>query len=171
MLGAANDREAKARSHAEANFQTAREAVDRFFKKVSDDPRLKAHGLERLRQDLLRQAQSYYERFVTDPSTTPEVEAERGLTYLQLAKITAALGQTAEAIPLSKQARKIFEMLARDHPRHLGLSSRPRQGRSFAWQQLSREQSGDRSQEVVRECQCSLGRADPSEPDVSRVSV
>ena len=95
LLGAANDREARARAHAEANFQTAREAVDRFFKKVSDDPRLKAHGLERLRQDLLRQVQSYYERFVTDPSTTPEVEAERGLTYLQLAKITAVLGQTA----------------------------------------------------------------------------
>ncbi len=117
LLGAANDREAKARAEAEAHFQTARDAVDQFFNKVGDDPRLKAHGLERLRQDLLKQAQSYYEKFVIDPSTRPSVEAERGLTYLQLARITAELGQTAEAIPLAKKARTIFETLARDHPR------------------------------------------------------
>ena len=47
LLGAANDREAKARAQAEAHFQTAREAVDQFLSKVGDDPRLKAHGLER----------------------------------------------------------------------------------------------------------------------------
>ncbi len=117
LLGAANDREARARTLAEANFQTAREAVDRFFKQVGDDPRLKAHGLERLRQDLLKQAQSYYEKFVQSPSTSPSVEAERAFTYLQLARITAELGQTAEAIPLALKTREIFASLSRDHPR------------------------------------------------------
>ena len=117
LLGAANEREAKARADAEAHFQTARQAVDRFYSKVADDPRLKAHGLELLRQDLLMQAQSYYEKFVQDPSTKPRIEVERGFTYIQLAKITAELGQTAQAVPLALEARKIFETLSRDHPR------------------------------------------------------
>ena len=51
-----------------------------------------------------------------DPSTSPSVEAERGSTYLQLARITSELGQTGDAILLSLRAHQVFEALSRDHP-------------------------------------------------------
>ena len=49
-LRLANNREAQAHSKAEKNLQLAVAAVDRFFTDFGEDPRLKAHGLEKPRQ-------------------------------------------------------------------------------------------------------------------------
>jgi eukaryotic-like serine/threonine-protein kinase len=118
FLEKANEREAVARSKAETNFQLAREVVDRFFTQVSEDPRLKALGLEKLRHELLLQARGFFERLSPEENGEPRVEAERGRNYLRLAKITEELGEPGAAVSWSEQARSIFAALSQRHPRN-----------------------------------------------------
>jgi eukaryotic-like serine/threonine-protein kinase len=104
---------------AERNFQLARDAVDKGFTKVSASEPLKAHGLERVRQDLLRQAKDFYEAFLQEQIDDPVVRAERGRAYVRLAAITRVLGSNREAIAFCEQARTILEPLAGDQPQVL----------------------------------------------------
>src|SRR5262249_29412535 len=73
--------ERKAREHAEerkkeaeANYQLAFRAVDRYLAQVSNSPELRRHGLEELRRDLLRTALPLFEQLVRRPGSTPDVE-------------------------------------------------------------------------------------------------
>jgi tetratricopeptide (TPR) repeat protein len=120
----------------EANFRLALDAVDRYFTKVSDDPRLTARDLEGLRRDLLQAAQGFYERFIAERRDDLSLQAELGSAYGRLGKITELMGSVAEAIALYDQAAVIFERLSREHPavpeyqRHLGVC-RTSQGISY----------------------------------------
>jgi serine/threonine-protein kinase len=116
LLKAANEREQRSRARAEDNYKLARDAVDRYFTKLSDSPQLRAHGLEKLRRDLLQDARTFYERFLAEQGDAPELQAERAKAYGRLAKITAEIGTTAEALEFSRKAQELFEQLIRDHP-------------------------------------------------------
>ena len=105
-----------AHAKAEENLKLAMGAVDRFFIDFGDDPRLKAHGLERPRHGLLVLAKDFYEIFAREQGGEPAIEAERGKSYLRLAKLTEQMGDASEAIPLSEQAVSIFSELARSAP-------------------------------------------------------
>ncbi|WP_165226682.1 serine/threonine-protein kinase [Aquisphaera insulae] len=147
---------------AEANLGLAMHAINRFFNRVGDAPQLKAHGLERYRQELLTEARSFYEQLPSDAGAGPAVLAERGWSDLQLAKLTDELGDFPEAIRLAARARTTFEHLAEIQPgeaRHragiaLALDSlgdhlhkvlRPDESRAVL------EQAGARWEELVRE--------------------
>src|SRR5262249_44803962 len=80
-------REASARTQAEDNLQLARGAVHRYFTTVSNNPRLKAYGLEKLRQELLKNAREFFDAFARQTGGDPQAEAERGRNSLQLARI------------------------------------------------------------------------------------
>jgi tetratricopeptide (TPR) repeat protein len=110
--------ETDARLRAEENYRLAREAVDRYFTRVGDDARLKGHGLEPLRKDLLEQAGDFYERLARaeGPGGGPAVEAERGHASLRLAEITASTGDRPRALRLAREGRDVFERLVREHP-------------------------------------------------------
>ncbi|MGP0067207.1 MAG: serine/threonine-protein kinase, partial [Isosphaeraceae bacterium] len=116
FLERANEREGLERSKAEENFQLAREVVDRYFTKISEDPRLKALGLEKLRRDLLLEARGFFERLSREKGGEPRVEAERAGNSLRLARITEEMGEPAEAASGSQQARSIFAALTERHP-------------------------------------------------------
>jgi serine/threonine-protein kinase len=123
LLKGARDRERQAREgerearvRAEEHFGLARDAVDRYFTKVSESPDLKARGLESLRQDLLQQAREFYERFVQAQVDEPGLQAECGRAYLRLAEITAELGSPGEAIRLAGLGQAIFEQLLAAEP-------------------------------------------------------
>jgi serine/threonine-protein kinase len=123
LLQRANARETALRARAEQNlalaehnFQLARDAVDNGFTKVSASAPLKAHGLERVRQDLLRQAKDFYEAFLQEQGDDPAVQAERGRAYWRLAAIDRELGSYPEAIGSCEKAHRILEAIMRDHP-------------------------------------------------------
>jgi serine/threonine protein kinase/Flp pilus assembly protein TadD len=105
------------RDLAEANFRGTLEAVDHYFTRVSENPRLKARDLEGLRRDLLVSARGFYERLIADRRDDPEMQAELGRAHARLGQIVGLLGSTVEAMALYQQATAIFERLARDHPR------------------------------------------------------
>ena len=58
----------KNRLEAEANFAKAREAVDEYLTRVTDDPRLKESDFNELRKQLLETAVPFYEQFVAQKS-------------------------------------------------------------------------------------------------------
>jgi serine/threonine-protein kinase len=134
LLTAANERERQARraadiqkaealaqrDRAERNFRLAREAVDRYLTRVSEDDRLKAQALEPLRRDLLETAREFYDRFLEQARDDPGLRAEQGRAYGRLADITEQVGVKAEAIALNDRARAIFEDLTRDFPAEAG---------------------------------------------------
>jgi serine/threonine-protein kinase len=116
FLGLANKREAEQHAKAEEYLKLAKSAVDSFVTDFGEDPRMKAHGLERPRQRLLLLAKKFYEIFAREQGQEPTVEAERAKYGLQLAKLTEELGEAREALPLSQQSCSIFEALSRKYP-------------------------------------------------------
>ncbi|MEI8373645.1 MAG: serine/threonine-protein kinase [Planctomycetota bacterium] len=122
LLTAANEREhaakiqaEKQRQQARQNFQMARDAVDKYLTRVSDDPRLKAHDLERLRRDLLETARDFYEQFIRQQSDDPDLRAAWAWAHFRLASIMAEIGSKQRAAELLQQALGTFAALAREH--------------------------------------------------------
>jgi serine/threonine-protein kinase len=128
LLSAANRRESEARQLAEqrgeeaeresdkarANFQLAREAVEEYCTKVSDDPRLKEKDLEGLRKELLQSAVKFHQKFVEQHGDDPALRADLGRAYLDLGSIVGE-SDYAQAVQLSNQAVAIYEeLMARD---------------------------------------------------------
>jgi serine/threonine-protein kinase len=115
-LKAANDRERRSRQRAEGSRELASNVATRFLTRVSESEQLKAHGLERLRKDLLVGARDFWERFTREDSGGPAVQAERGKAYLRLGTIASALDADREAADAYQQAREIFKQLSADYP-------------------------------------------------------
>jgi serine/threonine-protein kinase len=115
LLRSANEREQRLRATAEQNFQLARDAVDRYFTKVSESSELKAHGLEALRRELLGQAKDFYERFASEEAGEPGVQLERGNAYLRLARIHKRLGDHSAAEGFYGKGLTVLQTLVEDN--------------------------------------------------------
>jgi eukaryotic-like serine/threonine-protein kinase len=115
LLRSANEREQRLRTAAEQNFQLARDAVDRYFTKVSESSELKAHGLEALRRELLGQAKDFYERFASDEAGEPAVQLERGNAYLRLARIHKRLGDHSAAEAFYGKGLTVLQTLVQEN--------------------------------------------------------
>jgi serine/threonine-protein kinase len=129
LLGAANDRERSARQvaqqreqeardqrdKAENNFKLARDAVDRFHTKVSENRLLNEPGFQPLRKELLETAMEFYERFVRERAGDPAVLADQARALARLASITNDIGAKPKAIELYQQALVIWEKLVKEH--------------------------------------------------------
>ena len=118
LAEAARQAEAEQRALAEArekqarqNFQMALEAVNRYFTLVSEDPRLKAYGLEKLRNALLRAAREFYEQFVDGNPDDPKLKAEYGRAHYRLGEIGLVIGKLADAEKAYRAARGIQQQL------------------------------------------------------------
>jgi serine/threonine protein kinase len=104
------------RDAAQRHFGLARDAVEKYFVSVSEDPRLQELGLESLRKDLLASARDYYERFVRDQQQNPELRADLAKAYVRLAEITEQIGARADALALYQRAIDILAHLASIQP-------------------------------------------------------
>ena len=131
-LTAANNRETAARKEAESerdkaqkNFQTAQDAVDRYFTQVSEDRRLAAHGLEPLRRDLLSSAGQFYERFVSQENQKAVLRYDNAWAKFRLASITEEIAPPAEAAANFERAAKGFGDVSKLEG---GTSPRSREG-------------------------------------------
>ena len=96
------------------NYQLAREAVDSYSLKVSEDPRLR-EGFRLLRQDLLKTAVPFYERLIARYGTNLEVEADLGRALQRLGFITSEVADPTDAVLLLERSRDIAaRLLERD---------------------------------------------------------
>jgi serine/threonine-protein kinase len=116
LLAAAGEREHRERARAEANFQLARAAVDRYYTEVSQDVLLNQPGMEDLRRRLLETAREFYRVLVRQGSDDPAVRAEYGRTHWRLAFITSAIDSKPQAVEDYRRAVAVFEELVGAHP-------------------------------------------------------
>jgi tetratricopeptide (TPR) repeat protein len=104
------------RGYAEEHLRLARQVVDKYVNRVSDDPRLHAHDLEDLRKDLLQSPVAFYQQVADRYSADPAIQAERGQAYYRLGLLSAEVGSTKDALGLLHKAIAIVEGLVQAHP-------------------------------------------------------
>ncbi len=101
---------------SERNYQWARDTVDRFYTRVSEEWLLNQPGMQPLRQELLELALSYYERFAEERGDDPTVRDELAVTAYRLGRITEQLGSVEKAEQWYRRALKIQEELVAQRP-------------------------------------------------------
>jgi eukaryotic-like serine/threonine-protein kinase len=108
-----------AESEARENFRLARGAVDRYFTTVSENPDLRAHGLERLRRSLLETARVFYTDFVARQNSRKDLRADLGGAMIRLANMDRTLGDSAAAEEAGLEGLRIYGELAAQDPSNL----------------------------------------------------
>lgn len=104
-----------ARSEAVAQFQNARDAVDKSLTGFSSVLEyFPAAGP--IREQLLQEAAADYEQFAAVSSDIPEVRAEAGNAWTRLGDVRMTLKQTDEAATAYSRAIDTFEKLGQEFP-------------------------------------------------------
>jgi serine/threonine-protein kinase len=115
-LEEANGREREARATAQANYRMARDAVEQYLTKVTENPRLKVGGLRGLRKELLQEAGMFYTRFLRESPDDPGLAADRANAYMKLGDIARDTAAHKVAIEAYQQAAALYAQLADAHP-------------------------------------------------------
>jgi serine/threonine-protein kinase len=110
-------------ARADSNFALARDAVDRFYTRISEDKLLNEPHMDRLRKDLLGSAREFYRKFADQRQGDPRSQADLGRAYWRLARIARDLGETQEALDDAEQSRAIFERLAQRPPEEIAYQT------------------------------------------------
>jgi tetratricopeptide (TPR) repeat protein len=104
------------KDRADRNLSSARQAVEKFLRKTSDNPLLKSADFQNLRTELLESAIPFLEDFVRQSQSDPNLEAERGRVYQDLADLRRELGAQTLALEELAKAEEIFRRLRKTIP-------------------------------------------------------
>ena len=104
------------RDRAEESSRQARQAVDQFFTRVSEDRLLNQPGLLPLRKSLLEDAQRFYQEFLEHRGDDPSLRAELAEACSRIARIIGEIGSPTQAIPAFQKAVTLWESLLATHP-------------------------------------------------------
>jgi serine/threonine protein kinase/tetratricopeptide (TPR) repeat protein len=107
-----------AQRHAEEardNFQLARQAVDDYSLKVSEDKRLRETS-PALRKGLLEAAVPFYERLLARGGNDPAMREELARASIKLASITDAIDNPKKSIPHYEKALTLLDGLVAEFP-------------------------------------------------------
>lgn len=105
------------RRRAEDGYRETRQAVDQFYRRVSDANLLEHPQFVPLRNELTQQALNYYRDFVRDHADDPHIEADIAATKFRIADLTNLLGSSEWLVPF-KAALAVVERYVREN-RHL----------------------------------------------------
>jgi hypothetical protein len=103
------------RQRAKRNYELARQAVENYLSKVTDNERLKETDLHAMRKELLESALPFYEQFAQQEGDDPEQLAERGRAYYRLGQVRDLLGEGEKARSDFRQMEAIFGQLVASH--------------------------------------------------------
>jgi serine/threonine protein kinase/tetratricopeptide (TPR) repeat protein len=104
------------RDRALASSRKARQAVDQFFTRVSEERLLNQPGMHPLRKQLLQDAARFYEGFVAEHGGEPSLRIELASAKGRLADITAEVGSLVEADGRFRQAIALWDEILRSNP-------------------------------------------------------
>ena len=111
------------RDRAEENFREARDAVDQFYTRVSEEQLLKAEGLQPLRADLLKQALEYYKRFLSQRGDDPAFALDSAIVQGNVGGILSEVGDPEEALHAAHIATTSLERLHAKAPQDVRIIS------------------------------------------------
>jgi serine/threonine protein kinase len=114
LLKTANDRERASRLEAEDTLRLAQQIVDSYLVQVSNDPRLKGLGMEKLRRDFLLQAKDIYEQFVRREGGTSGLQLQRAQALHGLGLIETEIGERGNGRQLYEEALAVVQGRALD---------------------------------------------------------
>jgi eukaryotic-like serine/threonine-protein kinase len=107
--------EARQRQMAEANYQTAREAVDQMLTRLAadltDQPRM-----SRVRRRLLEDALRFYQGFLQQKGNDPELRHAVAQTYMRVGNLYLSLGQWDKSLESWGNALRLLQALAQRNP-------------------------------------------------------
>jgi eukaryotic-like serine/threonine-protein kinase len=98
--------------HAEANFMSAREAVDSLLVRVGAERLEHVPKAEKLRRELLEQSLAFYNRFLQEHGDDAAVKREAGWAFQRVGRIRNDLGDRKAAIDAYGEAVKLFVSLS-----------------------------------------------------------
>jgi serine/threonine-protein kinase len=104
------------RNEANQNFALARQAVEDYLAKVTENKRLKEADFHALRKELLQAALPFYEQFVRQTKNDPALRADQGRAYERLGQVRQLLGEMEPALANYREMQAIFEELTQLHP-------------------------------------------------------
>ena len=160
---------------AQANFQKAREAVDRMLTQVAEElprlpgmpERLDPPQVAQIKQALLEDALEYYEGFLEERSSDPLVRYETAHAYLRVGDITKLMRQYERAEETYVAAAGLLEKLAAEFPNepdyHMDLA-RTYHGQADLLRDTGRPKEAE---QVYREALFSYGNAIELDPNNS----
>ena len=100
---------------AQANLKKAREAVDQMLVRVAGRLANVPH-MEQVRRELLADSLRFYEAFLQEQGTDPEVRFETAMAHMQFGKMQRMLGEHRPAEQAFLDAQRIFRQLAAEAP-------------------------------------------------------
>jgi serine/threonine protein kinase/tetratricopeptide (TPR) repeat protein len=113
----ANSQEREARAQADTNFELAKEGINEFLHRVTEDRDLQVRGdFHPLRKKLLGSAVPFLEKLVHQKAGTDQLEAQRAWAYGRLGMVRQQMGELERAVADLEQMRAILERLVHDHP-------------------------------------------------------
>jgi len=111
---------------AEANYQQARQVVDRYGLRLAEEL-ADVPGAESLRRDLLEDSWQYYQALIRQTQGDSTLQAEQAKTHFKAAEIASQMGDPGRALEQYAAARDLFAALVQANPGdsahrvHLGL--------------------------------------------------
>jgi tetratricopeptide (TPR) repeat protein len=113
LAGEARQRQETERQQlrAEENFRRARRAVDDYMTQVSESTLLDEAGLQPLRSELLESALGYYQEFMRDHGSDPQIKAEVASAYLRLSQLQLTMGSTDESLVSLRKGLDLVEQV------------------------------------------------------------
>jgi serine/threonine protein kinase len=110
------DEARRERQRAEANFALARQAVDDYLTKVSEERLLNEPGMQPLRKELLETALKYYQTFLLQYRDDRALQAATADALVRVGKIVDAIGSKPDALSSYEGALAIYRRLAQTAP-------------------------------------------------------
>jgi serine/threonine protein kinase/tetratricopeptide (TPR) repeat protein len=104
------------RLRADEGFRQAHSAVNDFCTRVSEGTMRDVAGLQPVRQELLKAALAYYERFLKERGHDPALRLEMADTHFRIATITSLLGPKPDALAAYRRALALYEDLLKQDP-------------------------------------------------------
>jgi tetratricopeptide (TPR) repeat protein len=159
------------RQRAKRNYELARQAVENYLGKVTDNERLKEADLHAMRKELLESALPFYEKFAQQEGDDPEGAAERGRAYYRLAQVRDLMGETEKARSDFKQMETIFAPLVdshRDVPEYRRYLALCRYGLAQSLKNSGYYKEGDKLYRAALALQKPLVDEYPTVPEYSR---
>jgi serine/threonine protein kinase/tetratricopeptide (TPR) repeat protein len=110
------DAAVRARESADRNFALAKDAVDKYLSKVTDNPKLKEADFNQLRKELLETALPFYQKLADQEGQDPDLRAARGQAYFRLAVLREDMGDRETALADCRRAVEVLEPLTAEFP-------------------------------------------------------